>query len=76
MAKDPVPALEALLKERLDPRVVSSWIVAYLGKRPDREKRLALEALRMEFQSRHSAEPRASGLVLRVIDNLLLELKG
>ena len=76
MAKDPVPALEALLQEKLDPRVVSGWITAYLGKRPDRERRLALQALRMEFQSRQAAAPRSAGLVLRVIDNLLSELKG
>jgi hypothetical protein len=76
MAKDPVPALEALLQEKLDPRVVSAWITAYLGKRPGREKRLALQTLRMEFESRQSAAPRTAGLVLRVIDNLLTELKG
>ena len=75
MAKDPVPALESLLKEKLDPRVVSAWITAYLGKRPGREKRLALQALRMEFQSRRAMAPRAAGLVLRVIDNLLADLR-
>jgi hypothetical protein len=76
MAKDPVPALEALLQAKLDPRVVSAWITAYLGKRPGREKRLALQALRMEFESRQTTSPRAAGLVLRVIDNLLSEVKG
>jgi hypothetical protein len=74
MAKDPVPALEALLKERLDPRAVSGWITAYLGKRSDREKRLALRALRMEFEARQTTSPRSAGLVLRVIDNLLTAL--
>jgi hypothetical protein len=75
MAKDPIPALEALLKDRLDPRVVSSWIAAYLGKRSDREKRLALQTLRMEFESRQATSPRSAGLVLRVIDNLLADLE-
>jgi len=74
MAQDPVPALEALLKDKLDPRVVSNWITAYLGKRSDRDKRLALQALRMEFQSRQAAAPRAAGLVLRVIESQLANL--
>ncbi len=65
----------ALVEDRLDPRVVSQWITAYLGKRPDREKRLALQALQLEFQSRLAATPRDAGLVLRVIENLLIELK-
>ena len=76
MARDPVPALEALLSEKLDPRVVSNWITAYLGNRSDREKRLALQALRMEFESRRAAAPRAAGVVLRVVETLLAELKG
>jgi hypothetical protein len=71
MARDPGPALLALVQDKLDPRAVSQWITAYLGKRSTREKRLALQALQLEFQSRHSAEPRAAGLVLRVIENLL-----
>jgi hypothetical protein len=74
MAKDPIPALEALLKDRFDPRIVANWITAYLGKRSDRDKRLALQALRMEFESRKASSPRAAGLVLRVIDNLSAEL--
>ena len=37
--------------------------------------RLALQALQLEFQSRIATEPRAAGLVLRVIENLLAELK-
>jgi hypothetical protein len=52
----------------------TSSIHAYLGKRTDREKRLALQALQLEFQSRLSKEPRAAGLVLRVVEKLLGEL--
>lgn len=75
MARDPVPAVLALVQDKLDPRAVSQWITAYLGKRSPREKRLALQALQLEFQSRLATEPRAAGLVLRVIENLLAELK-
>ncbi len=75
MAREPGPALMALVQEKLDPRAVSQWINAYLGKRSDREKRLALQALQLEFQSRLAAEPRSAGLVLRVIENLLAEFK-
>jgi hypothetical protein len=74
MTRDPGPALMALVQDKLDPRVVSQWIVAYLGKRSEREKRLALQALQMEFQSRATTEPRTAGLVLRVIQNLLDDL--
>jgi hypothetical protein len=75
LARDPAPALLALVQDRLDPRAISQWITAYLGKRSDREKRLALQALQLEFQSRVIAEPRAAGLVLRVVQNLLDGLK-
>jgi hypothetical protein len=75
MARDPGPALLALVQEKLDPRAVSQWITAYLGKRSEREKRLALQALQLEFQSRMANEPRSAGLVLRVIENLLAGLK-
>jgi hypothetical protein len=75
MAREPGPALLALVQEKLDPRAVSQWITAYLGKRTTREKRLALQALQLEFRSRQAAEPRAAGLVLRVIENLLAELE-
>jgi hypothetical protein len=53
---------------------VTNWITAYLGKRSDRDKRLALQMLRMEFESRKATSPRAAGLVLRVIENLSAEL--
>ena len=75
MAQDPGPALAALVQDKLDPRAVSQWITAYLGKRSPREKRLALQTLRMEFESRRAAEPRSAGLVVRVIEKLLAELE-
>ena len=75
MAREPGSAILALVQDKLDPRAVTQWITAYLGKRSPREKRLALQALQLEFQSRLTAEPRAAGLVLRVIENLLAELK-
>jgi hypothetical protein len=53
---------------------VTNWITAYLGKRSDRDKRLVLQMLRMEFESRKATRPRAAGLVLRVIENLSAEL--
>ena len=70
MGSDPVPALLALVRERPDPRAVTNWIVAYLGKRSARDRRLALQTLQLEFESRQAADPRESGLVLRVIQRL------
>ena len=70
MATDPVPALLALVRDQPDPRTVSNWITAYLGKRSARDKRLALQSLKLEFEARQSAEPRIAGLVLRVVEKL------
>jgi hypothetical protein len=74
MAKDSDLSLSALLQDKLDPRVISQSITAYLGSRSNREKRLALQALQLEFQSRLAAEPRAAAVVLRVIESLLADL--
>ena len=71
MATDPVPALLALVRDRPDPRAVSNWISAYLGKRAAPDRRRALETLRSEFASRLAADPRAAGLVLRVVERFL-----
>ena len=49
---------------------MSNWITAYLGKRSARDKRLALQSLKLEFEARQSAEPRIAGLVLRVVEKL------
>ena len=73
MATDPIPALLALVHDKPDPRVVSDWIVAYLGKRSGRDRRLVLQTLRLEFEARQTTEPRTAGLVLRVIQNLLTD---
>lgn len=70
MGADPIPALLALVRERPDPRAITNWIVAYLGKRSARDRRLALQTLRLEFEARQTADPRGSGLVLRVIEKL------
>jgi len=70
MGADPIPALLALLGERPDPRAVTNWIVAYLGKRSARDRQTALQNLRVEFEARQAADPRGSGLVLKVIQRL------
>ena len=71
MATDPVPALLALVKDRPDPRAASNWISAYLGKRPAPDRRRALEMLQTEFKARLTSEPRAAGLILRVVEKIL-----
>jgi hypothetical protein len=70
MATDPVPALLALIKDRPDPRAVSSWIVAYLGKRDAKDRKRALASLQAEFEARKAADPRGAGMVLGIVAKL------
>ena len=73
----PAQALIALAKERPDPRAVSSWIVAYLGKRSPKDQRTVLQSLAAEFDpSRASpADARAYGLIFRVVQQLQEKMK-
>ncbi len=70
MATDPVPALLALIKDRPDPRAVSAWIIAYLGKRDAKDRKRALASLQAEFESRKAADPRGAGMVLGIVTKL------
>ena len=72
-ATDPVQALLGLANEKPDPRAVSAWITAYLGKRPTDAKRAALHTLERAFMARPGGE-RATGLILRVIQKLSASL--
>ena len=70
MAADPIPALVALVRERPDPRAITNWIVAYLGKRSARDRQTALQTLKLAFEARQAEDPRGTGLVLKVIQRL------
>ena len=70
MAADPVPALLALIKDRPDPRAVSNWITAYLGKRDAKDRKRALASLQAEFEARKAADPRGAGMVLGIVAKL------
>lgn len=71
MPTDPVPALLALIKDRPDPRAVSNWIIAYLGKRDAKEREKALMFLQKEFAARKAADPRGAGMVLGIVAKLM-----
>lgn len=54
-------------KDRPDPRAVSTWLTAYLGTRPLKAKHAALSALESQIAAYAATEPRAVGLITRVI---------
>jgi hypothetical protein len=64
---EPVQMILGVAKDRPDPRAVSTWLTAYLGTRPLKAKLAALSALESQLQPLAAAEPRAVGLILRVI---------
>jgi hypothetical protein len=75
---DPVKDLIAIATATPDPRMVSNWISAYLGKRPPEQKREILKKLAAEFAARpaNANEARAAGLILRCVQKVGENLKG
>ncbi len=69
MASDPVPTMMNMARERPDPKAVSQWLSAYLGKRPLDMKRALLAGFEAEIKSKHAspADARAATLVLKMI---------
>jgi len=74
---DPVKDLMALATATPDPRLVSNWITAYLGKRPLDAKRDILKKLEADFAAREAnpAEKRAAGLIRRCVQKVSEALK-
>lgn len=75
---DPVKDLMSLAAATPDPRLVSNWITAYLGKRPLQSKREILRKLEGDFTSRQTnpVEKRAAGLILRCVQKAVQNLKS
>jgi hypothetical protein len=72
MASDPVPTMMNMARERPDPKAVSQWLTAYLGKRPLDMKRDLLARCEAEITAKHSgpADARAATLVLKTIQKI------
>ncbi|MBY0508662.1 MAG: hypothetical protein K2P94_00785 [Rhodospirillaceae bacterium] len=64
---EPVHMILDVAKVRPDPRAVSTWLTAYLGTRPLKAKHAALSALESQIAAFAAQEPRAVGLITRVI---------
>ncbi len=75
---DPVKDLMSLAAATPDPRLVSNWITAYLGKRPLESKREILRKLEADFTLRQANpnEKRAAGLILRCVQKVGENLKN
>jgi hypothetical protein len=75
---DPVHDLISLANATPDPRLVSNWITAYLGKRPLESKHEILRKLEAEFAARQANpnEKRAAGLILRCVQKVGMNLKA
>jgi len=73
---DTVHDLMSLAIATPDPRRVTNWIGAYLGKRPVEAKRDILRKFEAEFDRRqaNADEKRAAGLVLRCVRRVAEEL--
>jgi hypothetical protein len=63
-----------MAKDRPDPKIVTNWLTAYLGKRPLEAKRAILNTLAQQAQRGTGADARTAGLVSRVIQKLQNEL--
>ncbi len=71
MAADPLTDLMALATATPDPRLVSNWITAYLGKRDLKAKRVALRALQSGCEAKTAtADLRAARMILGIIRKL------
>ncbi len=77
MASDPVPTMMNMARERPDPKGVSQWLSAYLGKRPLKMKRDLLAGFEAEIKAKHSsaADVRAATLVLKMIERVRESLR-
>lgn len=65
---DPAQQLLALAKDRSDPKIVSNWVTAYLGKKSPDLRRSSLAALESAFAKPAApADARAVGLILSVV---------
>ncbi|MGE3334412.1 MAG: hypothetical protein AB7I36_12275 [Rhodospirillaceae bacterium] len=75
---DPVQDLLSLATATPDPRLVSNWISAYLGKRPIESKREILRKLEAEFAAReaNANEKRAAGMIRRCVQKVGENLKA
>lgn len=74
---DPIKDLMSLATATPDPRLVSNWIAAYLGKRPLDSKREILRKLEADFTARQAnpAENRAAGLILSCVQKVAENLR-
>jgi len=72
MASDPVPTMMNMARERPDPKAVSQWLSAFLGKRPLKMKQDLLTGFETEIKAKYSgaADVRAATLVLKMIENV------
>jgi hypothetical protein len=72
MASDPVPTMMNMARERPDPKAVSQWLAAYLGKRPLKMKRELLDGFAAEIKGKYAgaADMRAATLVLKMIEKV------
>ncbi|MBL8643165.1 MAG: hypothetical protein JNK21_04465 [Rhodospirillaceae bacterium] len=66
---DAVQTMMGMAKDRPDPKAVSQWLTAYLGKRPLEAKQAALNAFETEVSANYKSatDQRAATLVLKVI---------
>jgi hypothetical protein len=73
---EPVQMILDVARDRPDPRAVTTWLTAYLGTRPLKAKRAALNVLESKInQMQPPPDQRISGLVLRVIQKAREALK-
>ena len=74
---DAVPTMMEMAKARPDPKAVSQWLSAYLGKRPLEMKRALLDGFETEIKTKYaSAEhTRAATLVLKMIQKVRESLR-
>jgi len=69
---DAVQNMIKMAKERPDPKGVSNWLIAFLGKRPLKMKQDMLNAFESEISSTYNApaDQRAATLVVKVIQKV------
>jgi hypothetical protein len=70
---DALQTLLGMAKDRPDPKIVTQWLTAYLGKRPVEIKQSILATLAQDL-ARSGADARVTGLVSRVIQKLQNDL--
>lgn len=72
-----VQTMMGFAKDRPDPKIVSNWLVAYLGKRPREMKLDLLKTFTKEATAllANPADTRAATLVLKVIEKVRENVK-